>query len=251
MASTIHRAGMCKPGLAALWAGALSLALLLAARGGGDDTPAPGPSPPTVASITVMPASASIGVGQTQSVKAEATDQHGAVMTGVNFAWASSNGNVATVIEGVATGVAAGTADITASSGGVTSNPASLTVIVAAVGSVVIDKPSVLLPGGGQSAQLSVQLLDPRGAPSFGSVTWTSSAPDKVSVDSAGRLVALAIGSAQVFAQAAGVRSAPTLVIVAQPQAGALLVTDARWCRSARRCAFRPAPCRGSAPSTR
>ena len=228
MASTIHRAGMCKPGLAALWAGALSLALLLAGCGGGDDTPAPGPSPPTVASITVMPASASIGVGQTQSVKAEATDQHGAVMTGVNFAWASSNGNVATVIEGVATGVAAGTADITASSGGVTSNPASLTVIVAAVGSVVIDKPSVLLPGGGQSAQLSVQLLDPRGAPSFGSVTWTSSAPDKVSVDSAGRLVALAIGSAQVFAQAAGVRSAPTLVIVAQPQAGALLVTDAQ-----------------------
>ncbi len=229
MASTIHRSGLRKPGLAALCAGALSLVLLLAGCGGGDDTPSPGPSTPTVASITVTPASASIGVGQTQSVKAEATDQHGAVMAGVSFTWASSNRDVATVSEGVTTGVAAGTAGITASSGGVTSNPASLTVVVAAaVGSVVIDKPSVLLTGGGQSAQLAAQLLDPQGGPSFGSVTWTSSAPDKVSVDAAGRLLALGIGSAQVFAQAAGVRSAPTLVIVAQPQAGALLVADAQ-----------------------
>lgn len=228
MPSTIHRAGLCKPGLAALWAGAVSLVLLVSGCGGGDDTPAPGPSTPTVASITVTPASASIGVGQTQRVKAEATDQHGAVMAGVSFSWASSNGGVATVVEGLTTGVGAGTASITASSGGVTSSPASLTVVVAAVGRVVIDKPSVLLPGSGQSAQLLAQVLDPQGAPSFGGVTWTSSAPDKVSVDTAGRLVALAIGSAQVFAQAAGVRSAPTLVIVAQPQAGALLVTDAQ-----------------------
>ena len=229
MASTFHRSGLRKLGLAALRAGALSLVVLMSGCGGSDDSPAPGPSTPTVASITVTPASASIGVGQMQSVKAEATDQHGAVMTGVSFTWASSNGSVATVSDGIATGVAAGTASITASSGGVTSDPASLTVVVAAaVGSVVIDKPSVLLPGSGQSAQLSAQLLDPQGAPSFGSVTWTSSAPDKVSVDAAGRLVALAIGSAQVFAQAAGVRSAPTLVIVAQPQAGALLVTDAQ-----------------------
>ena len=226
MPSTIHRAGLCKPGLAALWAGAVSLVLLVSGCGGGDDSPAPGPSTLIVTSISVSPASARIGVGQTQRVTAEATDQHGAVMTGVSFSWASSNGGVATVVEGLTTGVGAGTASIAASSGGVTSNPASLTVVVAAVGSVVIDRPSVLLPGSGQSAQLLAQVLDPQGAPSFGSVTWASSAPDKVSVDTAGRLVALAIGSAQVFAQAAGVRSAPTLVIVAQPQAGALLVTD-------------------------
>ena len=229
MASTIHRSGLRKLVLATLWVGAMSLVVLMSGCGGSDDSPAPGPSAPTVASITLTPASASIAVGQTQSVKAEATDQHGAVMTGVSFTWASSNGSVATVSDGVATGAGAGTASITASSGGLTSNPASLTVVVAAaVGSVVIDKPSVLLPGIGQSAQLSAQLLDSQGAPSFGSVTWTSSAPDKLSVDAAGRLVALAIGSAQVFAQASGVRSAPTLVIVAQPQAGALLVTDAQ-----------------------
>ena len=47
-------------------------------------------------------------------------------------------------------------------------------------------------------------------------------------VDAAGRITAVAIGSAQIFAEAGGVRSAPTLAIVAQPQAGALLVTDAQ-----------------------
>jgi hypothetical protein len=208
----------------------LVLTLALTACGGGSDSSATVEPPvaPTVASITATPASASIGVGQTQAVQALATDQHGAAMTGVSFTWASSNTSVVTVSGGIATGVAAGTASITASSGAVTSNPASLTVAVAVVGRVLIDKPSVLLAAVGQSAPLSAQVLDPQGGPSFGNVTWTSSAPDKVSVDASGRLVALAIGSAQVFAQAAGVRSAPTLVIVAQPQAGALLVTDAQ-----------------------
>jgi hypothetical protein len=75
---------------------------------------------------------------------------------------------------------------------------------------------------------LKAQLLDPQGAPTTGTVTWTSSAPEKVSVDAAGLVVAKAIGSAQIFATAAGIRSAPTLVFVAQPQSGALLITDAQ-----------------------
>ena len=149
-------------------------------------------------------------------------------MAGVTFTWASSNPAVASVTSGVVTGVSAGSADITATSGGVTSNAARVTVIVVAVGSVVIDKPSVFLSASGQSAQLSAQTLDPQGAPSAAAVSWTSSAPDKVSVDAAGQLVARAIGSAQIFAAAAGVRSAPTLVIVAEPKPGALLVTDAQ-----------------------
>jgi len=204
--------------------------LLLAACGGGDVGPAPAPAPAHLASITLSPTSASLGVGQTQTITAEARDQHNAVMTGVSFTWASSNSGVASVSGGVATGVSAGTAGITASSGGVTSNPANLTVTVIAgvVGSIVVDKASVLLPATGQSAQLKAQLLDPQGAPTTGTVTWTSSAPGKVSVDAAGRLVANAIGSAQIFAAAAGVRSTPTLVFVAQPQSGALLVTDAQ-----------------------
>jgi len=101
--------------------------------------------------------------------------------------------------------------------------------MVAAKGStVVIDKPSLFFPASGPSTQLSAQLLDPQGAPSAGGVSWISTAPDKVSVDATGKVVAKAIGSAQIIAEAAGVRSMPTLVIVAQPQPGALLVADAQ-----------------------
>ena len=193
---------------------------------GGDDTTAPG----TLASITLSPSSATIGIGQTQTLTAEGKDQNGAVLSGLAFTWASSDNGVATVAGGVATGVAVGTASITASSGGVTSNAVTITVAVTggAGNRVVIDKASVLLPGAGQSAQLTAQILDPQGAPVAGTITWTSSAPDKVSVDAAGQVTAVAIGSAQIFAEAAGLRSAPTLVVVAEPQPGALLVTDAQ-----------------------
>lgn len=205
--------------------GAVFCALLLAACQG-DDAVAPG----GLVSITLSPSSASLGVGQTQTITAEGKDQNGIVLTGLSFTWASSDAGVATVIDGVATGVSAGTASITASSGGVTSNSVTLTVSVTSgtTSRVVIDKASVLLPGSGQTAQLTAQILDPQGAPSAGTVSWSSSAPDKVSVDAAGKLTAQAIGSAQIFAEAAGVRSAPTLVFVANTQPGALLVTDAQ-----------------------
>jgi hypothetical protein len=91
---------------------------------------------------------------------------------------------------------------------------------------IVIEKPWIFFPAIGASTQLTAQILDAQGNPSPGSVTWTSTATDKVSVDATGRVTALAIGSTQIIAESAGVRSAPTLVIVAQPKPGALLVTD-------------------------
>ncbi|MDP3823544.1 MAG: Ig-like domain-containing protein [Burkholderiales bacterium] len=215
-----------------LWRSCVSLFLVMlvvaCGGGGGDDTTTPGGSSPTVTAITVTVAATTVGVGQTRTATAEARDQNGAVMSGVSFTWASSNAGVATVSGGVVTGVAVGSTGITASSGGVTSNVASLGVTPTSVGSVVVDKPALFLPGSGQAAQLAAQVLDPQGAAASANVSWSSSAPDKVSVDAAGRVLALAIGSAQIVAQAGGVRSAPSLVVVAQPMAGALLVSDAQ-----------------------
>jgi hypothetical protein len=94
--------------------------------------------------------------------------------------------------------------------------------------SIVIGKASVLLPGTGQSAQLTAQILDAQGVPVAGTINWSSSAPDKVSVDASGLITAVAIGSAQIFAEAEGLLSAPTLTFVANPQSDALLVTDAQ-----------------------
>jgi hypothetical protein len=94
--------------------------------------------------------------------------------------------------------------------------------------SVVIDRSWVFLPGTGLTAQLGARILDANGAELPGIVTWSSSAPDRVDVSAGGLLTALAVGSAQVFAEVNGVRSAPALVAVAVPVAGALLVTDAQ-----------------------
>ena len=209
----------------------LCLATLLVACGGGGgevDAAPPGGSTPTISTITVTLAATSLGVGQTRNATAEARDQNGNLMSGVSFTWASSNLGIATVSGGVVTGVAVGSAGIMASSAGVTSDVVSISVSSSTVGRVLEDKPALFLPGSGQSAQLAAQVFDPLGAASAAGVSWLSSAPDKVSVDAAGRVQALAIGSAQIVAQSGGVRSAPTLVVVAQPQAGVLLVTDAQ-----------------------
>jgi len=137
-----------------------------------------------VASITISPASASIAVNGTQQYTAVAKDSSGNTLTGVTYAWNSSNTAVATInSNGLATGVAAGTAMITASvtySGGVygmgttvTSNSATLTVSASAmaVGTVAVGravaKPatSVTLNGGsGRAVQgATVSLKDSDG----------------------------------------------------------------------------------------
>ena len=202
---------------------AFSMALILSACGGGDGGSGSGNEAPKLTSITITPSGASIGVGQKRTFTPEARDQKGAAMSGITFTWASSDSNVATVADGVAIGVASGITQITASSGGVTSNAATLSLTT-----ILIDKRSIFFPASGLSSQLAAQIIVPSGAASPGAITWRSSAPDKVSVDATGRLVANAIGSAQIFAEADGIRSSPTLVVVAVPQPGALLVTDAQ-----------------------
>jgi len=80
-------------------------------------------------SIAVTPASASIDVDETYQFTATATYSGGSTADVTAEAdWASSDEDVATVDAGLATGVDAGTAEITATLAGVTSGPATLTV---------------------------------------------------------------------------------------------------------------------------
>jgi hypothetical protein len=80
----------------------------------------------------VTPTSPSIAVKATQQFTATAKDKNGNVITGLSFTWASSVKAVATIgTSGLATGVAAGTTQITAASGGKTSPAVPLKVNVA------------------------------------------------------------------------------------------------------------------------
>ena len=202
--------------------------LVLAACGGNDDGGSAAAPAAGVAAVTVTLAADHVAVGQNAALSAEARDANGAIVAGAAFTWASSNTAVASVAGGVATGIGAGAAQITASSGGVTSAPVTLAVVAVAKGSVVIDQASVFFTGAGQSRALSGRAVDDQGAAMIAPISWSSSAPDQVAVDATGKLTALAIGSAQISASVAGIVSAPTLVVVAEPQPGALLVSDAQ-----------------------
>jgi hypothetical protein len=103
---------------------------------GGESTTGPQASPP-VASVTVAPAQTSLSaIGETVQLAATARDAGGATIAGRSFTWNSSNRNLATVNStGLVTAVAAGTADVTASTGGV-SGSASVTVEAATTGTL-------------------------------------------------------------------------------------------------------------------
>ena len=74
--------------------------------------------PEPVASVEVSPSAETVAVGATLQLTAEAFDANGQAVAGAEFLWESSQTSVATVdASGLVTGVAEGTATITASSG--------------------------------------------------------------------------------------------------------------------------------------
>ncbi|MDT7602928.1 MAG: large repetitive protein, partial [Acidobacteriota bacterium] len=102
------------------------------------------PSPPVLSRIVVTPASVTIAAGETQQFAARGFDQNGQEINGTSFAWASSSQAVATISQsGLATGAGAGATQITASSGNISSAPATLNVTappVATAGQIVINE---------------------------------------------------------------------------------------------------------------
>ncbi|HXY15144.1 MAG TPA: Ig-like domain-containing protein [Terriglobales bacterium] len=77
------------------------------------------PAPPVLTTISITPANASINVGSTQSFSASGSDQFGAPFPLASVQFSSQNPDIATVDGNTATGVAAGTAEISATSGSV------------------------------------------------------------------------------------------------------------------------------------
>jgi hypothetical protein len=84
-----------------------------------------------LATIMIMPATIQeILLNQTTALTATAKNNAGGIIPGITFSWFSDAATVAAVSNmGVATGIAYGTTNITASSAGVTSSPLMLQVI--------------------------------------------------------------------------------------------------------------------------
>lgn len=157
------------------------LVTLAACAGGGSDAAAPVAPPAAVTAVVVTPTEATIVVGGTTTVSAEPRSAAGSALAGRAISWSSSSAAVATVsASGVVTGVAAGTAQITATSEGRTGS-ATITV-TQPVARVVLSADSVDVPLR-TSITLTAQGRDAAGTAVGGRpVSWTSSAPSIASV---------------------------------------------------------------------
>jgi len=160
--------------------------------------------PVPVASVTVSPASATVSHGNTVQLTATLLDAGGNALTGRTVTWTSSAPSVATVDgTGLVTGVAAGSATITATSEG-KSGSSAITATTVPVASVAVSPPSagVLV---GATVQLTATPLDANGNPLGGrTITWTSSAPGVATVSASGLVTGVAVGSATITATSEG-----------------------------------------------
>ena len=176
-----------------------------------------------VASVTISPATQSVIVGSTTpAFTAVVKDASGNVLTGRTITFASGNTAVATIDanSGVATGVAAGTASITATSEGVNSTPATLTVTDVPVASVTISPTSQSVVAGDQTPAFSAVTKDGSGNVLTGrTVTFNSGTPAVATINSnTGVATGVSPGTSSITASSEGKTStAATLTVTPVP----------------------------------
>lgn len=154
--------------------------------------------PIPVASVTLTPTQATIVVGATASLSASTRSANGTVLTGRTVTWSSSNATVATVANGVVTGIATGSATITAASEG-RSATATVTVQPIPVASVALT-PSTTTLSIGATVTLNAATRDANGATLTGrTISWSTSNAAVATVAN-GLVTAVSPGSAVITA---------------------------------------------------
>lgn len=189
-------------------------------------TTATGTTAPTLSSIVVTPASpvANVEVGSTQQFTATGNYSDGSTTDiSSKVTWTSSDTTVATIdSNGVATGIAVGNTNITASLSGVTSPAVTLTVMVPipplssiAITPVSPDNSTNLKIGSTQRFIATGTYSDGSTANISSVVSWTSSDTAVATIDSDGLATGVAAGNTNITAARSGVTSpAVTLTVV-------------------------------------
>ena len=165
----------------------------------------------TATELQVTPETMTLGVGQRQTIFAAAYDRQGNLIQTAKFTFWSSDTLIAKVgLDGTVTGVSPGLAKVEAR---LQARRASLAVLItgsergdsgrgtAPRGSVLALDPAsvVLMPG--ESMMVTPQGLNEDGTPGdIGGVTWKSLKPEIATVDSTGRVTAVAVGKSIVQA---------------------------------------------------
>ena len=167
-----------------------------------------------VDSVAITPPSASLLVGSSVALNAEALDVNGSAMPAVNVTWASEDTLVAQVSpSGVVTGMAAGTARISASAWGKDA-VASITVnhlVLPPVAKIVIAPmdPRITV---GNSVQLVASILDNANRVINGmTIVWSSSNTSRATVEQTGLVKGVTAGTVTITASAGGKNGTTTV----------------------------------------
>ena len=181
-------------------------------------------SPPPalqVTTVTVLPVSASVQAGSTSVLQATVKDQFGNPMSGAAVAWRSNNTTVATVnASGVVTGLAAGSASITATSSGI-SGTSAITVTAPPPASVVTTvsvAPASASIATGAMVSLQATVKDQNGSPMSGQpVTWSTSDASVATVNGSGVVSGVGLGAATITAASSGKTGTSSITVTAPP----------------------------------
>jgi uncharacterized protein YjdB len=176
-------------------------------------------SSPVLTTIVVSPTSASINIGSSSQLAAICKDQNTNTMTcPTPLTWSSSDTSKATVDStGKVTGIAAGTSNITATYGSVTSNPSTITVssTTPTLTSIVISPASASVSIGSMT-QITATCKDQNTntMTCITPLTWSSSDMSKATVDSIGRVTGIAAGTSNIMATYGSVTSNPSIITI-------------------------------------
>jgi hypothetical protein len=155
----------------------------------------------TVISVLVVPETATIALGQSQQFEAWAQyAEAGFINVTATAEWASGNITVATISAGNATGIGIGTTGITAKYGNVMSNTATLTVGPAVITGITIDTGGSVEVCWTKQVTAMATYSDGSSKDVTSEVTWNSSDPGIVTIDTTGLATGIAAGNVAITA---------------------------------------------------
>jgi uncharacterized protein YjdB len=170
--------------------------------------------PAHLQSITVTPSTAKLAAGTLLQFTATGNFDDGSTQPLTSLAWSSSAQNLLTIdVNGVATGVVAGSATVTATSGTI-SGTASVTVTNATIISIAVTPANSIMPIGAMKQFTAVATLSDSTTQDVSlSALWSSSAAAAATISNQGLANSVANGNTTISATVGAVSGSTSLTV--------------------------------------
>ena len=187
--------------------------------------------PPVLTTIEVSPETLTLYEGETQLFDATAYDQYGNEMTGITYAWTSSNETVGTIDgTGLFNAIAEGTTTIEATNGIVVGS-ANVTVVAAPVLTTIEVSPEILTLYEDETQLFDATAYDQYGTEMTGiTYAWTSSNETVGTIDgTTGLFTAIDVGTTTIEATNGTVVGSASVTVMAAPLQPTVSVESIRY----------------------